>query len=168
MDILIFGATSDIAQELAKLYIQKDDEVTLLGIDTESLMPFQADIEVRYGKKISLVEFDIHNYKSPNQKLIELIETSDISIMLIGYLGNQDLADQDDEDRSRLRWDEEKALHLRRQRGALGGAHVRAEAQEVAIREDSQKHTQSREPSLQVQVDSLGLKARLRAIGGDG
>ena len=102
MNILIFGATSDIAQELAKLYIQKDDEVTLLGIDTDSLIPFQADIEVRHGKKIDLVEFDILNYKSPNQKLIELIEISDIPIMLIGYLGNQDLTNEDDEEQNRI------------------------------------------------------------------
>lgn len=102
MHILIFGATSDVAQELAKLYIQKGDEVTLLGIETQSLKPYQSDLQVRYNKDVNIVEFDILKYKSPDSKLIELIQSSDIAIILIGYLGNQDLADQDDEELNRI------------------------------------------------------------------
>jgi hypothetical protein len=98
MHILIFGATSDVAQELAKQYVQKGDEVSLLGRHPESLQPFKSDLQVRYDGKINLIEFDILNYKSPDKKIVELIQHSDISIMLIGYLGDQDKADQNDEE----------------------------------------------------------------------
>lgn len=98
MNILIFGATSDVAQELATLYVKKGDEVSLLGIDTESLQPFKSDLQIRYNGKIKLLEFDILEYKSPDQTVVKLIQNSDISIMLIGYLGDQDKADQNEDE----------------------------------------------------------------------
>jgi short-subunit dehydrogenase len=102
MNILLFGATSDIAQELARLYVKKGDDVTLLGIQTDSLLPFQSDIEVREGKRIELIEFDILKYKSPDSKIIEAIHKSDVAIMLIGHLGSQDIADQNDDELNRI------------------------------------------------------------------
>jgi hypothetical protein len=102
MHVLIFGATSDIAQELATLYVQNNHEVTLLGIDTESLEPYKSDIEVRYSRRINLKEFDILKHTSPDPDLIEIIRSSDISIMLIGYLGDQDKADQNDDELVRI------------------------------------------------------------------
>lgn len=102
MHVLIFGATSDIAQELAKQYAQRKTDVTLLGIDTTLLDPFKADLEIRYNVKVQLVEFDILNYRSPNEALISLIDSSDISIMLIGYLGDQDKADENDNELLRI------------------------------------------------------------------
>jgi decaprenylphospho-beta-D-erythro-pentofuranosid-2-ulose 2-reductase len=100
MHILIFGATSDVAQELATQYVKKGDEVSLLGIDTVSLQPFQSDLQIRYNGKINLIEFDI--LKSPDQTLLKLIQNSDISIMLIGYLGDQDKAEQNEDELLRI------------------------------------------------------------------
>jgi short-subunit dehydrogenase len=102
MHVLIFGATSDIAQELAKQYAQRKADVTLLGIDTAMLAPFKADLEIRYSVKIKLVEFDILNYSAPDVSLISLIDSSDVSIMLIGYLGDQDKADENDNELLRI------------------------------------------------------------------
>ncbi len=100
MHILIFGATSDVAQELATQYVKKGDEVSLLGIDTVSLQPFQSDLQIRYNGKINLIEFDI--LKSPDQTLLKLIQNSDVSIMLIGYLGDQDKAEQNEDELLRI------------------------------------------------------------------
>ncbi len=102
MHVLIFGATSDIAQELAKQYAQRKADVTLLGIDTSLLAPFKSDLEIRYNVKVQLVEFDILNYSAPDVSLINLIDSSDVSIMLIGYLGNQNKADENDNELLRI------------------------------------------------------------------
>lgn len=102
MHILIFGATSDVAKELAKQYVQKQYEVTLLGIDTSQLHAFRSDLEVRYQAKVGLVEFNILQYQSPDEKLKGLIESSDVCLMLIGYLGEQSLADENDAELLRI------------------------------------------------------------------
>ena len=59
MNILIFGATSDIAQELANQYAKQNNNITLLGIGTEMLGPFKTDLEIRHNVEINLIEFDI-------------------------------------------------------------------------------------------------------------
>lgn len=102
MHILIFGATSDIARELAKQYLQQQHEVTLLGIDIENLGPLKSDLEIRFGAKCNIVEFNILKYRSPNESLSAIIQNSDITIMLIGYLGDQDTSDANDEELMRI------------------------------------------------------------------
>ncbi len=102
MNVLIFGATSDVAKELARQYSQQNANVTLLGIETQLLGPFQSDIEIRNKVKIDLVEFDILKHNNSDENIKKLISQSDISIILIGYLGNQDKAEKNDDEFARI------------------------------------------------------------------
>ncbi len=102
MNILIFGASSDISKELARQYAQQNDNVTLLGTGVQRLEPLKLDIEIRNKVKVDLFEFDILKYNNSNEKIKKLINQSDISIMLIGYLGNQNEADENDDELARI------------------------------------------------------------------
>lgn len=102
MNVLIFGASSDVAKELARQYAQQNNEVTLLGTGVDRLEPFKSDLKVRNNSDINLVEFDILQHKAADEHINLLIAQSEISIMLIGYLGDQDKADENDDELARI------------------------------------------------------------------
>jgi len=62
--VLIIGATSGIARELAKEFARRKYALILAARDGEELETIAADLGVRYGAKISLQSFDALNYRT--------------------------------------------------------------------------------------------------------
>jgi decaprenylphospho-beta-D-erythro-pentofuranosid-2-ulose 2-reductase len=65
--VLILGATSGIAQSLAREFARHGFELVLAGRDREELEILAADVRVRYGAKSQILEFSATDFDShPN------------------------------------------------------------------------------------------------------
>jgi decaprenylphospho-beta-D-erythro-pentofuranosid-2-ulose 2-reductase len=62
--VLILGATSGIAQALAREFARHGFELVLAGRDGEELEIIQADLRVRYNAKCEMVPFSATNFES--------------------------------------------------------------------------------------------------------
>ncbi len=93
MFLLIIGAKSDIAKEIAKIYAKNGYDLYLAGRNIEELKEFQSDLKIRYQREIELKEFDITRnhysfYNSLKEKPIGVIVVS-------GYMPLQERAEKD-------------------------------------------------------------------------
>lgn len=89
--ILVIGATSAIAQEVAKLYAANNEELILWGRNSEMLNIISQDLLVRGGKKISFISHDLNDLAIHESKINEIWNThSKIDIVLLahGVLGD--------------------------------------------------------------------------------
>ncbi|WP_413570354.1 SDR family oxidoreductase [Bdellovibrio sp. HCB117] len=96
--ILVIGATSAIAQEVAKLYAQSKEEMILWGRNTEMLDIISQDLSVRGSPKISIISHDLNDLKIHESKVNEIWEKhSKIDIVLLahGVLGDPRKAEVD-------------------------------------------------------------------------
>jgi short-subunit dehydrogenase len=59
MKVLIVGANSDIAKESARIFAKEGFDLILSNRDIKRLEDFKKDIELRYDKKVDLVELDL-------------------------------------------------------------------------------------------------------------
>ena len=62
--VLIIGAKSDIAKELARVYAKNGYDLYLAGRDINSLDGLANDIKIRTNQDVQLCEFDITNIDS--------------------------------------------------------------------------------------------------------
>lgn len=65
--VLILGATSGIAQALAREFAHHGFELVLAGRDNEELEIIQADLHVRFGVKSDIIEFSATDFESHPQ-----------------------------------------------------------------------------------------------------
>src|SRR5574337_1495081 len=79
-NIVIFGATSKIAQEVAKIFAEKGNQLFLVGRDLDRLSMIANDLEVRSGKKVNYHTCDLTNF----EKHPEIINT------VVNHLGHID------------------------------------------------------------------------------
>jgi short-subunit dehydrogenase len=59
MKVLIVGANGDIAKECARIFARNRFDLILANRDIIRLEEFKQDIEIRYNKKVDLVELDL-------------------------------------------------------------------------------------------------------------
>jgi len=90
-DILILGATSDIAQAVCYDYAKKGKNLVLTGRTTESLSSLKSDLEIKYSISVSLYSFDGLLYEQHPLFFQTCIKNHDIEgvILAYGYLGDQ-------------------------------------------------------------------------------
>ncbi len=93
--ILILGATSDIAQALAYKYASQGHSLTLAARNPERLAALVSDIEVRYRMKAEAVKFEALDYDSHAAFYQNLAYRPDVVIAVFGYLGSQIKAQTD-------------------------------------------------------------------------
>jgi len=87
--IVIIGANSDIAKELARCYAQKGYSLYLAARQTGLLENFSSDLQIRYDVEVELVQFDILQYKS-HLKFYNQLAIKPIGVVVaVGYLGDQ-------------------------------------------------------------------------------
>jgi decaprenylphospho-beta-D-erythro-pentofuranosid-2-ulose 2-reductase len=90
MNILVFGATSTIAQSLMKSLVAKTSALYLVGRDQEKLSSTKADLEVRGIKKIATFCSDL-NLTEKHQEIFKLANefmgSIDLLIIAHGILG---------------------------------------------------------------------------------
>ena len=91
--IVIFGATSAIAYEAAKLYAKQGCDICLIARDSSKLAILQQDMSTRYPASNSMtIQLDmnhIEQHKETIKKVIKTFKTIDIAIIAHGTLSNQ-------------------------------------------------------------------------------
>ncbi len=93
--VLLLGATSDMAVAIARNFAADKYDIILAGRDMELLQALQTDIEIRYSVKAVAVKFDVLDYSQHKSFYQQLPFKPDISICVVGYLGDQQKAAND-------------------------------------------------------------------------
>jgi len=94
-NVLILGATSDMAQAIARKYATEGWGVTLVARNIDLLEPVAGDLRVRAQANIQTLAFDATDF-STHRGFYESLETKpDIVFCIFGYMGDQDLARTD-------------------------------------------------------------------------
>jgi len=90
--VLILGATSDIAQSLAKILAQNNYNLILAGRSLKKLETIQKDLSIRFNNSVCIKEFNALKFESHHSFFEELKEKPDITICVFGFLGDQEKA----------------------------------------------------------------------------
>ena len=94
-EIIIFGASSDVAMELANQFASKGFDIVLAARKSERLSPLQSDLQIRHNINCTLREFDASDFHSHKNFVESLDVIPEITICAFGYLGDQELAESD-------------------------------------------------------------------------
>ncbi|MCW5514874.1 SDR family oxidoreductase [Muriicola sp. Z0-33] len=93
--ILIIGAKSDIAKAVARKYAEEGFNLYLAARNASALDEFASDIKIRLGCKVACLELDILDYTSHQIFYDNLKEKPLGVISAVGYLGDQEKAEND-------------------------------------------------------------------------
>jgi len=97
MNILIIGATSDIAQATARIWAVAGHRLLLLGRHRERLERIAADLQVRGAESVSMDEFDAIDFDAHPalvDRAFAVLGTVDVVLVAHGSLGDQIAAEQ--------------------------------------------------------------------------
>jgi decaprenylphospho-beta-D-erythro-pentofuranosid-2-ulose 2-reductase len=94
-NVLILGATSDIALAIAREFAAQGYSITLAARNLEKLKAIEADLIIRYKVTIYSVFFDALDYKGHADFYTDLPVKPDVAICVFGLLGNQAMAQVD-------------------------------------------------------------------------
>jgi len=93
--VLIIGAKSDIAKEVARVYAKNGYNIYLAARKADELEGLKQDIEVRSSVKVELKEFDIIAYDT-HEKFYASLEEKPLGVIVVsGYMVEQKLAQKD-------------------------------------------------------------------------
>jgi decaprenylphospho-beta-D-erythro-pentofuranosid-2-ulose 2-reductase len=93
-NVLILGATSDLAVALAARYAVAGYSVTLAARDTSRIDVIAKDLHIRYNVPVSTILFDALNFSSHVEFYQAVNPKPDVAICVFGYLGDQVLAQE--------------------------------------------------------------------------
>ena len=99
---LIIGAKSDIAKAVAKKYAENGYNLYLAARNSSELQKFANDIKIRNEKEVICLEFDVLDYASHQNFYDSLAEKPVGVISVVGYLGEQEKAQNDFEESQRI------------------------------------------------------------------
>ncbi len=94
-NVLILGATSDMAMALAHKFAGVGFNLTLAARNSARLAEAVTDLEIRYGTKVEAVNFDALDFDSHADFYQGLTSRPDVAICVFGYLGDQKTAQAD-------------------------------------------------------------------------
>jgi len=100
--VLIIGAKSDIAKAVARKYAENGYDLYLAARDSNELDEFANDIKVRTQRAVHCVELDILKYASHEDFYTTLQEKPLGVISAVGYLGEQDSAQDNFEEAQKI------------------------------------------------------------------
>ena len=100
--ILIIGARSDISKSLARKYAENGYNLYLAARKSSELQNFANDIKIRNGKEIICLDFDVLDYASHQNFYDSLAEKPIGVISVVGYLGEQEKAQNDFEEAQKI------------------------------------------------------------------
>ena len=93
-NVLILGATSDMAVAIARQLAIEGYSITLAGRNMERLSALEGDLRVRYRGMVSSAQFDALDFGSHESFYNSLGEKPDIVICVFGLLGDQKTAQE--------------------------------------------------------------------------
>ncbi|MCU0384379.1 MAG: SDR family NAD(P)-dependent oxidoreductase, partial [Cyclobacteriaceae bacterium] len=91
-NVLILGATSEVALALADLLASKSCNLLLASRTVARLQPAKEDLTIRFGVEVDLIEFDAEKPETHQEAYANLRVKPDTVICVFGYLGNHPLA----------------------------------------------------------------------------
>lgn len=86
---LILGATSDMAQAIARKFAAEGYSLTLAARDLELLEPIAADLHVRSKVEVQTARFDAVEFGSHQSFYTMLENKPDLVVCVFGYMGDQ-------------------------------------------------------------------------------
>lgn len=93
---LIIGAGSDMAVALAREYAGQGYDLILAARDTGALSPMASDLAIRHPEAdISTASIDVLGMDTHREFYEGLVKKPDVAICVVGYLGDQELAEKD-------------------------------------------------------------------------
>ncbi|MFK7924986.1 MAG: SDR family oxidoreductase, partial [Bacteroidia bacterium] len=95
MNILILGATSDIARAIAHQHATEGASLVLAGRNLAELEKDAQDMRIRYEVKVEVASFDAQAYETHADFWGSLATPPDWVYLVFGYLGEQERAQQD-------------------------------------------------------------------------
>lgn len=93
--VLILGATSDIALALAYKFAGQGFGITLAARNAQRLADTVSDLQIRYDTQAQAVEFDALDFAGHADFFDSLEPKPDVAICVFGYLGDQQTAQVD-------------------------------------------------------------------------
>ncbi|MDH3981739.1 MAG: SDR family oxidoreductase [Kiritimatiellaceae bacterium] len=89
MNVLILGATSDIAQAIARKYAAEGWGLTLAARNMDSLQAIASDLQVRTGAEVLTAKFDAIDFSNHQTFYFSLPKQPDAVVAVFGYMGDQ-------------------------------------------------------------------------------
>ena len=117
--VLILGATSDIAQALARRFAQASCPLQLAARDPAQLEVLARDLEIRHQVSVQTIGFDATRFESHAAFYDQLNPSPAVVITVFGYLGDQAKGEKD--------WAEAHAILDTNYTGAVSILNVVAE-----------------------------------------
>lgn len=103
MNILIFGAHSDLGHQLAQQHAAQGDKLILTARKAEQLDRIKKDLEVRHQAEVETYVLEATDFDSHPALLDKMgLEKVDWAYCVFGYLGEQEKAEQDFEESRRI------------------------------------------------------------------
>lgn len=93
-NVLILGATSDMAVAIARQLAIEGYSITLAARNTDRLSALEGDLRVRHKVLVSSVAFDALDFRNHESFYNALPEKPDVVICVFGLLGDQLMAQQ--------------------------------------------------------------------------
>ncbi|QSZ40921.1 SDR family oxidoreductase [Sulfurimonas aquatica] len=93
--ILIVGAKSDIAKEVARVYAQNGYDLYLAARNSKELEDFANDLKVRSNNQVELLELDITAFNTHETFYNSLKERPLGVVVVSGYMNEQHLVEKD-------------------------------------------------------------------------
>jgi len=97
-NVLILGATSDMAQAIAKRYAAEGGGLILAALEPDLLDPIAGDLRVRTQSPVTALAFDATDFSSHRTFYESLAQKPDVVICVFGYMGDQMQARNDFEE----------------------------------------------------------------------
>lgn len=96
--VMIIGAKSDIAREVAKVYAKNGFDLYLCARGADELGSLKSDIKIRYEREVKLLEFDIANFAS-HESFYTLLSPKPAGVVVAAcYMQEQSVAQNSLED----------------------------------------------------------------------
>ena len=102
---LVLGATSAIAQAIARLLAQQGNDLILAARQVERLEPFAADLRLHSNREVELVEFEAMDWAACTSLAAAAEDAAgpfQLVVLVYGYLGQQQRANADSEELLRI------------------------------------------------------------------
>ena len=92
--LLIVGSKSDIAKALAEKYAKAGFDLYLAARNSSEQADFANDLKIRFQRDVLLLDFDVVDYAA-HQQFYESLPESPVGLILVaGYLGDQEKAQE--------------------------------------------------------------------------
>lgn len=105
MSVLILGATSPIAREIAHRYAGQGEPIYLGARDVEEAGRIASDLQIRHDVDTAVGHFDALEFDEHTEFVDEVVEAVgpvDVCLIAFGYMGDQQEAQQDFETARRI------------------------------------------------------------------